>query len=269
MQANNTNLALKGILGIEIMAQVSGIVGNTTNQVNLSTTASDYINFWLSNAINPQKSHVLKSYEWRSSWGLLYNAYPDKLLNLGMLPDWVYQMESTWYTRVSQVFGIPLDEGNTYTKTDWELLVASFCAPHTRRLIINSIAYWLNNTVTPYAFTDLYETDSYGGYPYAPTITFIARPVLGALYSLVAMGKSGMNSLTGARINSTFVANSTDHLSEIVYPTQASTDLYGASGSASIMSPALPSNVTSMTMTTNSSMISSQFPKTTSQSTMS
>lgn len=264
------------------MAQISSVVGNTAHQVNLSTTATDYMDFWLKNAINPQKTHVMKSYEWRSSWGLLYNAYPDKLLNLGMVPDWVYRMESKWYATVSQVFGIPLDEGNTYTKTDWSLLVASFCEPSTRRLIVNSIAYWVNNTDTQFAFTDLYETDSYGGYPYAPSIVFIARPVLGALYSLVAMGKSGMNSLTGAKINSTFVANSTDHLSEIVYPKQASTDLYGDHGSASIMSPTLPSNSTLTTMTMNTTTMtmsttttsmtlskSSQYEQTMSQSTAS
>ena len=29
-------------------------------------------------------NHTLLAYEWRSSWGLLYNIFPDKLLNLGM-----------------------------------------------------------------------------------------------------------------------------------------------------------------------------------------
>lgn len=101
------------------------------------------------------------------------------------------------------------------------ILVASFCAPDTCRLIISLIAYWLNNTIIQYVFARLILTAAI--LMLLLSITFIARPVLSAIYSLFAMAKSGMNSLTGVIINSTFVTNSTASLCEIVDPTLIST----------------------------------------------
>lgn len=137
------------------------------------------------------------AYEWRSSWGLLYNIFPAKLFNLSIIPQSLYDMQSNWYPQVSQVFGVPLDNRHALTKSDWELWTAATCQPATRRLLVDSVAYWLNYTVTDKAFSDLFLTDGYGGYPTSDTgsalTEFIARPVQGGLYSLLAMGKTGMN----------------------------------------------------------------------------
>lgn len=67
-------------------------------------------------------------------------------------------MQSDWYSTISQVFGIPLDSRHLYSKSDWELWTAATCAPAMRRLFVNAVTYWLNNTSTDRAFTDLYET---------------------------------------------------------------------------------------------------------------
>jgi len=81
--------------------------------------------------------------------------------------------------------------GNSYTESDWELWTAAICAPATRRLFVNAVAYWLNNTSTDRAFTDLYETIDDGSYPASPdSIHFIARPVAGGHFSLLALLKS-------------------------------------------------------------------------------
>ena len=42
------------------------------------------------------------------------------------------------------------------------------------------------------AFTDLYDTIDMGGYPVSPSpVTFIARPVAGGHFSLLALGRKG------------------------------------------------------------------------------
>ena len=193
---NQTNLAIKGIVGLQAMSKIAAVVGDTAGSANYSSTASSYFAQWSTFAIDPSGRHTVLGYEWRSSWGLLYNTYPDKLLNLGIIPPELYSMQSTWYATVSQVFGIPLDNRHHYTKSDWEIwtgkvtsisiaewfanifVPAATCEPATRRLFVNGLAYWLNETSSGVPFTDLYETVSDGGQPVSPDmVDFIARPV--------------------------------------------------------------------------------------------
>ena len=191
------------------MAGVANVVGATADAQNFTTTAANYITQWEYYAVDPSGQHTLLSYEWRSSYGLLYNIYPDKLLNLGIVPRRIYDMQSQWYPTISQVFGVPLDTRHSYTKSDWEMWTAATCSPSTRRLFVNALAYWLNNTIADRPFSDLYETIDDGSFPVSPAIFFVARPVAGGHFSLLALGKSGENSLTGTAMNSTFPSNST------------------------------------------------------------
>jgi len=103
---NQTNLAIKGIVGLQAMAQISEVVGDSTSAANYSATASSYYTMWEYYAIDPSERHTLLSYEWRSSYGLLYNTYPDKLLDLRLIPQSLYDMQSEWYPTVSQIFGV-------------------------------------------------------------------------------------------------------------------------------------------------------------------
>jgi hypothetical protein len=48
--------------------------------------------------------------------GLLYNLYGDKVLNLGLVPQSVYDMQSAFYPTVNNKYGVPLDTRHTYTK---------------------------------------------------------------------------------------------------------------------------------------------------------
>lgn len=105
---NQTNLAIKGIVGLQAMSLISDVVGDTASAANYSATASSYYEQWEYFAIDPSERHTILGYEWRSSYGLLYNTFPDKLLNLGLIPQSLYDMQSEWYPTVSQEFGVPL-----------------------------------------------------------------------------------------------------------------------------------------------------------------
>ena len=96
-------------------------------------------------------------------------------------------MQSAFYPTISQVFGIPLDSRHSYTKSDWEMWTAATCSPSTRRLFVNGLAYWLNNTDTDLPFADLYQTIGTGSFPVGDTFT--ARPVVGGHFRLLALGK--------------------------------------------------------------------------------
>ena len=205
---NQTNLAIKGIVGISAMSHVSSLVNDPTNSENYSSTASSYYSQWENFAIDPSGKHTMLSYQWRSTYSLLYNTYPDVLLDLNLIPQSLYDMQSAWYPTVSQVFGVPLDSRHSYSKTDESLWTAATCSAETRRLFVNAIGYWLNETSTDRPFTDLYETIDSGSYPVSPSpVFFIARPVVGGHFSLLALERKGqlgyLGTGFGTHINST------------------------------------------------------------------
>ena len=185
--ANQTNLALKGIIGIEAMSQLSSLVGETADAQNYTTIAHDYISKWQILGINNASSppHAILNYGNASTWGLLYNLYNDKLLNTNLVPQEVYDMQSAFYPTVQENYGVPLDTRNRYyTKSDWELFCASIASEETRDMFISDLAKWVNETPTSKPFTDLYQTND-GSFP--PGIEFKARPVMGGLFSLLLL----------------------------------------------------------------------------------
>lgn len=190
--ANQTNLAIKGIVGLAAMAEISAAVGDDFYATNYSTTATNYYTQWEEYGIDPSGTHTLLAYQWRSSWGLLYNIYPALLLNLSVIPQSLYDMQSDYYPSVSQIWGVPLDSRHAYTKSDWEMWTAAYCEPSTRRLFVDSLAYWLNTTSSDRPFSDLFNTNGDGASPSDPDLVeFFARPVQGGLFSLLALFASG------------------------------------------------------------------------------
>ncbi|KAJ8105024.1 hypothetical protein ONZ43_g7589 [Nemania bipapillata] len=186
---NQTNLAIKGIVGLQAMSYIATLSNNTADATNYANTAKSYYKQWEFFGIDPSHKHATLAYQWRSSWGLLYNIYFDKLLNMGLVNETVYTMQSNWYPQVSQVYGVPLDNRHHYTKSDWQIWTAATCHANTRRLFINSIGYWLNETVTNGAFTDLYECTGLGDY--VDGAAFKARPVAGGHFALLTLGRTG------------------------------------------------------------------------------
>lgn len=116
--------------------------------------------------------------------GLLYNIYPDRVLGLNLVPQSVYDMQSDFYLSVQKEYGVVLDTRGTLTKLDWEMFAAAVAKPETRKMFISKIASWIGRTTTWRAYTDLYDVND-SGYPRG--IEFTARPVLGGVFSLLAL----------------------------------------------------------------------------------
>ncbi|KKA18490.1 glutaminase, partial [Rasamsonia emersonii CBS 393.64] len=184
--ANQTNLALKGMIGIEAMSVIAGLTGNHDDSQNFSSIAHDYITKWqtLGIAHDANPPHSTLAYGQNDTWGLLYNLYADKQLGLNLVPQSVYDMESTFYPTVNNKYGVPLDTRHTYTKADWQSFSAAIASEDTRNMFFNDLATWINTTPTNRPLTDLYDTIS-GNYP---NIVFVARPVMGGAFALLALG---------------------------------------------------------------------------------
>ncbi|PPJ58961.1 hypothetical protein CBER1_04118 [Cercospora berteroae] len=186
--ANQTNLAIKSIIGIEAMAQIANRTGNVADGQNYTRIAHDYITKWQKLGINSNANppHTTFNYGNNSPYSLLYNLYADRELGLQLVPQSVYDMQSTFYKTKFNKYGVPLDTRHTYTKNDWEIFCAAIAASDTKSQFTSVIAKWLDQTPTNHGFGDLYDTIS-GDYP---GINFLASPVVGGMFAFLALNSA-------------------------------------------------------------------------------
>lgn len=177
MISNQTNLALKGMIGIQAMSVIANLTGHSDDAANYSSIAHNYIAKWQTLAIaqNANPPHTTLSYGDDSSHGklhstdipspnpntspgLLYNLYADAQLGLGLVPNSVYQMQSNFYPTVANKYGVPLDTRHSYSKSDWQCFSAAIASVGTRATFFKHLATWVNETPTNRPLTDLYDT---------------------------------------------------------------------------------------------------------------
>ena len=122
--ANQTNLALKGMIGIEAMAVIANLTGNSADGANYTNIAHNYITQWQTLGIAQDESppHTTLAYGMNETHGLLYNLYADQLLGTQLVPTSVYTMQSDFYPNVENTYGVPLDTRHDYTKNDWQMV---------------------------------------------------------------------------------------------------------------------------------------------------
>ena len=221
--ALQTNLALKGIIGINAMSEIAATIGETEDAKFYKNISDTYIAKWEEFAISRDGTHAKLAYNWYGSWTTLYNIYADSLLcfhlddssssattssaatqlvdgqqkpiksggdahnRAGFVPHHIYKLQSDWYDTVRQKYGLPLDSRHLYTKSDWEFFAAAVTSQNVRSEILESVALWVNETNTDRPFTDLYKTEEDGGFP-GPN--FFARPVVGGHFAFLALERA-------------------------------------------------------------------------------
>ncbi|KAJ5643887.1 uncharacterized protein N7484_006394 [Penicillium longicatenatum] len=198
--ALQTNLALKGIVGINAMSKLSNLTGNNDDASYFKGIADQYIAKWEKFAMSRDGTHAKLAYDWYGSWTTIYNLYADAQLcfhldgadtpsnkSPGFVPRHIYQKQSVWYHYVRQKYGLPLDSRHLYTKTDWEFFSMAVASKPVRSEILESVARWVNETVTDRPFTDLHQTEGDGNFP-GPN--FFARPVIGGHFAFLALERA-------------------------------------------------------------------------------
>jgi len=180
--ANQTNLAIKGIVGIKAMAKIALLVGDTAKSTNYSSIASSYVTQWQKLATASGGKHLTLSYGDDSSWGLSYNLFADKLLGTNVFPQAVFDMQTSWYSTVANAFGVPLDTRHTYTKSDWEIWTAGLVtSAAVRDLLVSSVREYAADGLSSQPLGDWYETTN------GAVEVFKARPVVGGHLALLAL----------------------------------------------------------------------------------
>ncbi|KAK0255941.1 hypothetical protein B0A54_15820 [Friedmanniomyces endolithicus] len=225
--ALQTNLALKGIVGIKAMSELAELMGEEGDAKYYRNVSEVYVKKWEEYGMSRDGGRAKLAYDWFGSWTTLYSLYADALLcfhpagntssdsdsrsssastrdapqhqqplsptpnpsskNSNFIPHYIYTTQSTWYTAVLQRYGLPLDSRHLYTKSDWAFQAAAVASPSTRAAILERTAKWVNETDTDRPLTDLFETEGRGGFP-GPD--FFARPVVGSFFAGLALGRA-------------------------------------------------------------------------------
>jgi hypothetical protein len=184
--ANQTNLGLKGIIGIAAFAEIANLVGESADTDNYTSIAQDYITKWEALGVNSAASppHSTLNYNNGTTYGLLYNLYNDKLVGTNLVPQRIYDDQSAFYLTVANKYGVDLDTRNAFwTKGDWEIFCAAIASAETRDMFISKYARWVDETPSANPFSDLYLTDS----GEQTGVNFRARPVIGGMFALLVL----------------------------------------------------------------------------------
>jgi hypothetical protein len=222
-----TNLALKGIVGIKAFAEIADLMDRPGDAKHYRNISETYIKKWEEYGMSRDGSHAKLAYDWYGSWTTLYSLYADAVLcfhpsltnassnepesgfaagdhnaqkhleagtsggrnpiTSNFIPSEIYKKQSDWYSVAMQKYGLPLDSRHLYTKSDWEFEAAAVASKKVRTKILDSVALWLNETVTDRPFTDLYVTEGDGGFP-GPW--FFARPVVGGHFAFLTLERA-------------------------------------------------------------------------------
>ncbi|KAF8493583.1 hypothetical protein JB92DRAFT_3084946 [Gautieria morchelliformis] len=182
---NDTNLALKGILGIQAMAGIASAVNNTDAANKYSGIASTLMNQWQSLAFSQDGSHLVLGFGNNTSSLILpYNLYVDKLLGFNLIPQIVYDKAAAFLKTQTQTYGVALDSrSSNASKTDWALFTAAALTDtDARNTLISSVRKYAANQLAHVPFSDFYDVSRGTG-----TVGFQARAVQGAMYSILAL----------------------------------------------------------------------------------
>ncbi|KAG9123840.1 hypothetical protein FRC07_013798 [Ceratobasidium sp. 392] len=171
--ANQTNLALKGLIALRCMVEIQKSVGMT----NESSTYSDAANNGLQQWIQLSSSGTKFTYDGAARPFLLHALYADKLLGLNFVPESVYAQQRTQYTSGLKPFGVPVTGGDAISSTTWQYFTlaalsasqSNFASANTLTPIKNFAANPQPDSVKVWAPADIYDATTgaaiqgYGG----------------------------------------------------------------------------------------------------------
>ena len=85
----------------------------------------------------------------------------DKLMNLQIFPEKVAETEIAYYLTKQNKYGLPLDNRETYTKTDWIMWTATMAPDKaTFEKFIEPVYLFMNETTTRVPMSDWIFTDN-------------------------------------------------------------------------------------------------------------
>jgi len=173
--AHNVNLSAKAIVAMALYGRMARAAGHTDEADAFDRTARDFAARWQQMA--DDGDHYRLAFDRPGTWSQKYNLVWDRLLGLGLFDAAVIDKEIAYYKTQLNPFGLPLDNRQTYTKTDWEVWTATLAPrPEDWHALMDPVYAFVNQTPDRVPLTDWYWTET------AKKRGFQARPVIGGVF---------------------------------------------------------------------------------------
>lgn len=173
--AHNANLSVKAILGLESYSYLAAMLGKQDVADKYSKMAREMATKWEEMANDGD--HYRLTFDKEGTWSQKYNLVWDKILDYGVFPDSIISKEIPFYLTKQNTYGLPLDNRETYTKTDWIMWTATM-APDKATFVefVKPVYKFMNETRNRVPMSDWVYTDK------ADQRGFQARAVVGGYF---------------------------------------------------------------------------------------
>jgi peptidoglycan/xylan/chitin deacetylase (PgdA/CDA1 family) len=173
--AHNANLSIKAILGIASYGYLAGQLDKSDVAEKYTALARRMAGEWV--AMADDGDHFRLTFDQPGTWSQKYNLVWDKLLKLDIFPPAIAEREIPFYLTKQNVYGLPLDNRETYTKSDWIIWTATLAPDReTFEKFVAPEYRFMNETVDRIPMSDWYYTDR------PKHVGFQARSVVGGYF---------------------------------------------------------------------------------------
>lgn len=173
--ANNVNLAVKALVGIESFS----IICSSLNKKDLAEEYRQKAEVFATRFKTLIGDGIMPlAYGHEGTYSLKCNILFDKLFGFGLIDQAVCECETDYYIEKSNRFGVPLDTRKSYTKADWILWCVSLTDDKEKReRLFAPIVRYLAESPPRVPFGDWYDTVS------GEAIEFKNRTVVGGIFA--------------------------------------------------------------------------------------
>lgn len=165
-------MSVKAIVAIAAWGMILDMMGRENK---FTAKAKEYAAKWKIDAFD--KDHYKLTFDKENTWSIKYNLVWDKILELKIFDDDIFETEVAYYKKKINKYGLPLDNRSLYTKSDWQMLSTVLCRDKEYTdMISDALLRMLNETPDKAPFTDWYYTHN------ARCVSFRNRTVQGGLF---------------------------------------------------------------------------------------